>query len=392
MIKGEASLVIDFGNSETRVVTIFGRHKSGKPRTCLSKLSNRFATLGDDKLLSHPDYDDTNSKVFKLEEGSLFCTGKMCERERGAVALRPSASLKKHSSDVTLYSTRMALLQGVLDVAKMSKCSPESVDVTWNISVLLPPSDLDVGADIIKKGIGDIKEINFLMPEISKDININSIKVLPEGFCAYIGTLFESATEIREGYESILEETTLVIDIGAGTSDYCIIQNAELIDTSRYSEDIGGNQISQRVNNWARRTYGRNLAEETIKSACLTGRLKIGAREDDITSAVIEARQDVATQLSTSISSYLESTNFNIFDIQNILICGGGAVETSKNFKALGTYLKEKLAGIMTYSKFLDIPEEDSQEIKNGIVTPKKVKVSPRILNIKGAAVLSELQ
>ena len=82
MVEGRASLVVDLGNSETRVETIFGKTKTGRPRKRISILSNKFGELPDERLLKNPDYDSENSKVFEVEGGTLLCTGDMCDKEK----------------------------------------------------------------------------------------------------------------------------------------------------------------------------------------------------------------------------------------------------------------------------------------------------------------------
>ena len=45
MVTGNATLVVDLGNSETRVKTYFGKTAKGNFRTRLSCLSNRYSSV-----------------------------------------------------------------------------------------------------------------------------------------------------------------------------------------------------------------------------------------------------------------------------------------------------------------------------------------------------------
>lgn len=390
MVEGRASLVIDLGNSETRVETIFGKTKSGRPRKRLSIIPNKFGELADDRLLKNPDYNDSNSKVFLVGADTIICSGDICDREKGTAAQRPSASIKKYDSAITLYTLRLALLQGYYDIADMSKQSLESIDVDWSISVLLPPSDIDLGASKIKEHIKSITSVKYLMPKLYKEIRILDVKVLPEGFCAFIGEVFESGSQIRKGYKDILNSSTLVVDIGAGTTDLCIIKDRKLIDGSRYSEETGGNQVFQKINIELRKKIGKNLPEDSLREAAVSGSIKVGARVFDITEEIVVARKDVATKLSVSIRNYIESSDFSIFDIENVLICGGGADACGSDMKPLGDYLRDNLKEWMSYSNFLDIPEQEIVYEKDGEEYTKVEKISPRLLNIIGAGVISE--
>lgn len=391
MVEGKASLVIDLGNSETRVMTIFGKTESGDPIQRLSILPNKFGELAkrDERLLKNPDYNASNSKVFTVG-GSLFCSGYICDREKGTASLRPSSSIKKYSSEITMYSVRLAFLEGLYHIADMTNTSIDSINVDWRVTVLLPPSDLELGAEKIKQNILGLNAINFIIPSIEKSIRILDVRVFPEGFCAFIGEVFESRRKVREGYKDVLNSSTLVIDIGAGTTDFCIIKDTRLVDGSRHSEETGGNQVFQKMNTELRKKYGKNFPEDSLREASVSGVIKVGARELQIDDVVSIARKDVAVKLSSVIRNYIESSDFSIFDIENILICGGGAEECGSSMKPLGQFLKEDLSVWMSYSSFLEIPSVDKVVNKNGLEYLEKVKISPRLLNIIGAGVLSE--
>lgn len=392
MLEGKASLIIDLGNSETRVMTILGDSETGAPKQRLSILSNKFGELADKdmRLLENSDYNEENSKVFRVNDGQIFCSGYICDREKGTATLRPSSSIKKYDSAITMYSLRLAFLEGFNHIAEMTGELIELIDIDWTVTVLLPPSDLELGAEKIKQDIKNLTNINFLIPSISKNIRVSNVKVFPEGFCAFIGEIFENRRKIRAGFEKIIMSSTLVIDIGAGTSDLCIIKDAKLVDGSRHSEETGGNQVFQKMNTELRRKFGKNFPEDSLREASVTGVIKVGAREIDISSDIGVARKDVATKLSSAIRNYIESSDFSIFDIENILICGGGAEECGKNMKPLGKFLEEDLKVWMSYSNFLDIPTYDKVVEKDGVQYLEKEKISPRLLNIIGASVLSE--
>lgn len=392
MIEGKASLIIDLGNSETRVMTIFGTTETGEPISRLSVLPNKFAELTDkdERLLKSSDYNASNSKVFLVGDGSMFCSGYMCDREKGTASLRPSSSIKKYNSNISMYSVRLALLEGLCHIADITKSSIDLINVDWTVSVLLPPSDLELGATKMKEDILKIKDIKFVIPKVEKDINIENVRIYPEGFCAFIGEVFESRRKIRPGYESTLMSSTLVVDIGAGTTDLCIIKDAKLIDGSRYSEETGGNQVFQRMNMDLRKRYGRNFPEDSLREASVTGEIKVGATIIPVSDIIGVARKVVATKLSSAIRNYIESSDFSIYDIENILICGGGAEECGEGMKALGNFLKEDLEVWMSYSKFLEIPKVTKSVVRDGQVFLESEKISPRLLNIIGAGVLSE--
>lgn len=390
MVDGRASLIVDLGNSETRVITIFGTNEDGSSRQRLSILSNKFGELTNRKLLNNTDYNESNSKVFYVNEDTLFCSGYLCDREKGTASLRPSATIKKYDSLISMYSLRLAFLEGYYHIADITKTNIEFINVDWDVTVLLPPSDLELGVSKFKENIFNLGKIKFEIPDFEKRLSINSVRVLPEGFCAFIGEVFENKRKIRPGYEKVPMSSTLVIDIGAGTTDLCIIKDAKLIDSSRYSEETGGNQVFQKINGELRKSLGKNFPEDSLREASVTGKIKVGARDIFILDEINTARRSVATKLSMSIRNYIESSDFSIFDIEHILICGGGAEECGSNMKPLGDFLKDDLVDWMSYSTVLEIPSVNEIVTKDGMDYLKRVKLSPRLLNIIGASILSE--
>lgn len=392
MLEGRASLIIDLGNSETRVITMYKQFEDSAPVQKLSIISNKFGELAekDMRLLKSGDYNEENSKVFRINNTQVFCSGYICDREKGTASLRPSSSIKKYNSAITMYSLRLAFLEGFNHISEMTGELIELIDILWDVTVLLPPSDLELGAEKIKKDVLGLSRIEFLIPDVAKNIRINNVTVFPEGFCAFIGAVFENRRKIRPSFENVIMSSTLVIDIGAGTSDLCIIKDAKLVDGSRHSEETGGNQVFQKMNTELRRKFGKNFPEDSLRMASVTGVIKIGAKEVDISKDIGVARKDVATKLSSAIRNYIESSDFSIYDIENILICGGGAEECGKNMKPLGKFLEEDLKVWMSYSNFLSIPAYDKLVEKDGIQYVEKQRVSPRLLNVIGASVLSE--
>lgn len=377
MVEGTVKLVVDLGNSETRVSTIFGKTRTGKPRSRTSVLSNKFGELLNEDLLSNEDYTGENSKVFVVGRDSLYCSGEMCDKEKGSAAMRPSTSLKKYSSDISKLSLNMAFLQGYQDISEMFQ-NEDDFNIIWDVAVMLPPSDMDVGQEAIIQMVKDITELNFKLPDFHTKVAVNSVNVYPEGFCAFIGTVFENPTKIRKGFNGLLKSSTLVVDIGAGTTDLCIIQDCKLIDNSRYTEETGGNQVFQKVNRDLRKRFARNFSEDSLREASVTGSIKIGAKVVDISDIINDAKKDVVVKLSSSIKNYLESSDVSIYGIENILVCGGGACEDESGLRSLGSYLKDELSIWMEYSNFIGDVFDDKGEV-----------LSPRLLNILGASILS---
>lgn len=387
MITGNATLVVDLGNSETRVKTYFGKTARGNYRTRLSSLSNRYSSVRDDERLNqammNPEYNEENSRVFKMD-GENYCNGRMCETEFNISMFRPTAGEKKYRSLSTKAALRNALMQGYEDIAAMEQCDLESIQVTWNLSLLLPPQDLEIGAKELADTAREIKQLDFIMPEFHTNITINKVNVFPEGFCALMGVMFQNAGVPRPEYAYLMEPDTytLIVDIGAGTTDFNLALSGKVISNARYTCEFGGNNVTQRVRRMLRNDGYTKLHGDAFQRACETGYLKVGIETIDIRDKIDTAKSEVATQLVNAIKDYMELGDVTIQDVSYLLVCGGGSeVSAESGMEPISNYLVRYLQNQSSGIRQVNLPS---------LMINGEPRVSPRLMNIIGAGVMSE--
>ena len=98
------------------------------------------------------------------------------------------------------------------------------------------------------------------------------------------------------------------------------------------------------------------------------------------------AKQDTASVLLGSIISYLESANYNIRTIENLLVVGGGSIPSDiEGVKSLSEYVVERLKDFAPNIQLVNLPKEYKGEDTTG------GELNPRLLNILGAGVLAEM-
>ena len=387
MVEGKAKLVVDLGNSSTRVKTYFGKTSKGAPRSKLSILDNKYSDIAEDKIrlyLNDRDYSDETSRIFKYGAG-YFCNGELCNDEFGPTSFRPTALEKKYESDITLMTMHNALRQGIEDVASMENCNESSVDVDWDVIVLLPPEDIDQGSKIIIDRIKSIEEIEFLMPDIKKNIRIGTVTVLPEGFCAFVGVVFEAKGVIREDYAYLIDDdaVTLIIDIGAGTTDISIANGSKIVKSTRYTLNIGGNNVHQVARKAIKASRGIFLKEEAFQTAMKTGYIKDGAKRISILREISDAKKEVSRQMVAGIQEFFESSMYPVRTISNLLVCGGGAESSNQEgIYPISTYLIGYMKRLSENIELVEYPKA----LVNGVETT----LPPRLLNIIGAGIIAE--
>lgn len=378
----EANIIIDMGNSETRVLVQSGIGRKGLIRQRLAIVSNLFSQIAPDYEV--PDnYTEEDTVVFQTPEGELYANGLLVEREFSMSALRPTALDPKPTSIVTMLTVQRAFFEAYCLLSEMYRCSLESLDVTWNVTFLLPPNDISTGAKVLYERINNLKGINFVYPKFEAELKIKSVKAYPEGFAAYIGTVMGRGRIVRDEYKHLLSSKTLVVDIGAGTTDFFVIEGMETIDSTRLTLPTGGNNIIARVKQ-ALNAKNIQLPNKEIEKGVLEGKIKDGSNVINLTKSLVIFKNEVANTLIDGLTSYLEGNGYPVRSIENLLVVGGGSLASKvEGVESLSTYLVNRLKVFAPNIQLVTF-DEPSEEGESSVET------NPRLLNVLGAGVLSE--
>lgn len=379
----DANIVIDMGNSETRVLVQSGIGRSGLIKQQLTTVSNIFSQISPDYEVPE-NYSEEDTVVFETADGEFYANGLLVEREFSMSALRPTALDPKPTSKVTMLTIQRAFLEGYRLLSNMYRCSLKSLDVTWNVTFLLPPNDIATGAKTLYERIKGLEEINFTLPNFSTKLKINSVKAYPEGFAAYIGTVMRRGRIISDTHKHLLSSKTLVVDIGAGTTDFFVIEGMETIDSTRLTLPYGGNNIIARVKQ-ALLSKNIQLPNKEIEKGVIEGKIKDGRNVINLAKSLAIFKTEVANTLIDGLTSYLEGNGYPVRSIENLLVVGGGSLASQvEGVESLSTYLVNRLKDfapnieLVTFQENLD--EDGNQE----------VETNPRLLNVLGAGVLAE--
>ena len=356
--KVHARLVIDFGNSETRVAVLV----NGKASP-ITILPNAFAAIGDDYVI--PDQyvaDEVNGKPNELrsiifrapqsltagEPTHLYAAGPLADREFSKSATRPSSAIAtKAQSETTLWSFHYALYIGRELVAKLLRKKPDSLEITWDVTLLAPPSEAGKG-DTFKKIFTLAKSVEIIAPErVSIPIKVGDVSVLAEGLAGFIATVFTPAMGTVADYADCVNEPIIVLDLGAGTADVT---------------------IASLVAKYVHQEYGRSLSREAATEAVLTGTIRSGAKRKDVSAQVNAARNEAAGTITNHLRETFEANRFAPNEFAYLLVIGGGAIKPEKT---------EPIAESVVRQVHSFAPDIELLPVKDGI--------NLRTLNIEGA-------
>lgn len=401
MVQGNATLVIDLGNSSTKGTVLFGKDsQTGKYRERKFDIPNVFAPIPEGYEVSS-DYNDSTSTILKVNaelngraiKGN-FCNGELQVKERPLCTIKPSASDKKYNLDSSVLSYRLAFLYACKAIMNMNRISDFSqLDIKWTVVTLLPPGDIDEGKKPISDMIKSIDIVESVYPKASVGVNVSNVVVLPEGFCAYAAIVYDKGHVYRPDYKFLVEETVLIFDIGAGTTDCILIKNNKPVQSSKYTITQGGNNVYQIVRRRLR-MRGLDLDEESIKKGVIDGFVKDGAKTLDIVDLVNDAKEEVAQIINSEYQDYLDLAGIKVRGVGYVLVCGGGSMRdsASESITTLSDKIIENFKKLAPHSQLIEIPTHIVQkETEDGDVERVEEQISPRELNLIGASILAEI-
>ena len=282
---------------------------------------------------------------------------------------RPNSAIAtKAQSETTLWSFHYALYIGRELVAKLLRKKPDALEITWDVTLLAPPSETGKG-DVFKKIFTLTKSVEVVAPErISIPIKVGDVSVISEGLAGFSATVFTPAGGTVADYADCVEEPIIVLDFGAGTSDVMFIKKLSPITSASASYPKGGNAIASLVTKFVQQEYGRALSREAAAEAVLTGTIRSGAKRKDVTAQINAARNEVADDIANGIKGTFEANRFAPDEFAYLLVIGGGAVQVG------GT---ESLAESVVRKIRAFAPDIELLPVKDG--------TNLRTLNIEGA-------
>ena len=405
MIQSKATVTIDFGNSETRARVSLKQGSGSKPIKRMFVLSNRFSPVPE-SYVPTADYSSETSTIMIMDEdqrlgivgGSRVVNGELASKEFYDALGKPTAMDKKYTSQYTKYSLQLVMLYANRALMQAVRAtSLESMDITWDVVVLLPPGDLDDGKPYLEEMIRGVSEFKYAFPNVTIPFKVDRIGVFAEGFCSYVGAVFEEDFTIRKGYEGVASDTTIVFDIGAGTTDILIIQDGKPIHKTLFTVELGGNQVTSRVRLMAKQRLNARVTESAVQEAMQTGFLKSGSTQVDISDIIRTEKETFARNIVAEVKEFFEATLFPVNEIGKALVCGGGAIDS--DMPGVAERTGSMAGGIVDFMKKLSpnvqlVPMPVIEVVTfNDAGTPEKTvgTASPRDLNLIGGSILAEL-
>lgn len=364
-MKIKAGLLIDLGNSETRMKLLVG----GNEKTI--ELSNRFVELPAQYTIPK-EYQNNKTSIICVK-GSYYAHGSLAEREFSDKLIRPSAVEYKTDQLVSELSLTMVFLNALINLSEARGLPISDIDASFNVSILLPPLEHDVATKEMKELVKSFKSIKALLPfEVDATIEIDNVNVLPEGVTAFFGVYYTehegALVEVDENQE-YSTGYVLVLDIGAGTTDVVLIRDTELVLNSKDSFNKGGNTVESNLKTEIRRNY--KYAPQNVTSIIATGILEEGTVSHKVEELVTVSKEAYSKILIPDLMGYLERMTISLKEVKGVLVVGGGSLPTIRDGQIVSPAMSDVLI------KYL-------KNLAPNLKVMSTSDINPRLLNIEG--------
>ena len=366
-------LLVDLGNSETRAEIVY----NGK--SVKIEMPNTYSELHENYTIPE-DYRNDESIVFGCD-GEYIANGELVSHEFANRSMRPTGLKHKSEQITSKYSIIGVMIKAIALISGNLGNVPNEINWVFDIACLLPPDEQSNKDDVdyMKNMISTITEVNCISPiKYRIPVSIKEVRIFPEGVVAYTAAMFSMKEgkavanadnlKYRQGY-------TLVMDIGAGTTDLAMVFNGKFVAASKTTIKTGGNYVEKTCKREIRRKFGNaptDMTEIIEKGVYTRGNERIIM--DDV---LIRAKKDFAAELNKEIIEYLEVTQIPVHELKGLLVIGGGAIATERDGKVISESLAYPLCeNIRSMAKSVELI---------------KIDVNPRFANIEGLHIMSTM-
>lgn len=340
-MKVEARVMLDLGNSETRVgVETFGNYRQ-------FTMGNTYALLQAGYPVAK-EYNNNRTVVFS-QDNQCYASGELAENEFTGMCIRPVAYEAKCEQPVTSLTLSLAFIKIISLLSIELQRSPRDVDWVFNVGVLVPATEHQNKSKAMEQLVRSISSVSSLLPDnFTVPITINKVVVLPEGLVSYTSAMFEFINDkpvvvtenkkFKTGY-------VLVVDIGAGTTDVAFVKDGRFVSSTKESFKKGGYFVTQRCASLIGSKYGYVPSDmsEVIRTALLID----GGIEHDISDLLNQAKDQYVQTIAGLIRSYIEGLNISLREVKGILAVGGGTLPVIRDSEIVSPSLSYSLINFL---------------------------------------------
>jgi plasmid segregation protein ParM len=232
-------------------------------------------------------------------------------------------------------------------------------DTTEPINVVsgLPVGYLKRDSKKLKEMITGIHDITFHNTDgrdVTKRIHIDQIHVIPQPIGSIFNLIFDDQGKIMD--KGLATQKLGVVDIGYKTTDFSIFDHLQYIERGSSTMDTGISKCFSIIAGKLRQESNITIELYRMFKFIESGIIKIRGKEYNISNL----KKRVYTHAASAIASDLNRLWENDWDIDSIILSGGGSVELAEfltphiqgNVIPIGKHMDARFNNVHGYCKF----------------------------------------
>ena len=168
--------------------------------------------------------------------------------------------------------------------------------------------------------------------ETTKELHINKVRMLPQPLGSVLNLLMDDNGKITD--KDLANQKVGVVDIGFRTTDFTILDHLRYIDRGSRTMETGISKGFSVIANKLREKCGANVELYRLYNPAEAGAIKMRGQGINIA----KIRDQVYSQLAASIANDIDRLWADDWDIDAIILTGGGCRE-------LAQYLQPQITG-----------------------------------------------
>ena len=162
-----------------------------------------------------------------------------------------------------------------------------------------------------------------------KSISVNKVRVVPQPFGSLFNQMLNDLGEMSD--KRLVKEKIGIIDVGFRTSDYTISDKMRYSERGSRTTDSGIARAFNVIATKLRENSGVNIELYRLYEAIDKGMIKIRGKEYDLKNIT----EQIFSQLATSIANEVDRLWVDDWDIDAMIITGGGGAVLAEHLKPL---------------------------------------------------------
>lgn len=220
--------------------------------------------------------------------------------------------------------TNIALMI-ILRAAEMGSMPSGVVPVDMTVS--LPPEDTStpVRVNMFSSRIAGEYSVEFVRLGCTVKFSIaeDAVHIFSESNAVAIAQ--QATSPINEG------DTVAFIDVGGRSTGYSFVHNGVLLEDGCVTESIGGQKLKELIAQRASNMLNTQMpSDEVIMRALDTGKIRLGTKFMDISSAITESKHEIAEQIFNGFMLAMDRNDLQAQQITRVY-CSGRTFGVSKD-------------------------------------------------------------